>query len=193
MSDKKTYQDLIQIFKSAKKQVQSFHEIPDDHFVMKPAPGRWSVHEICRHLFLFNNLYIEAIIKAAETNPKTTASVNGFTPGFFYRKYAGYMEPPYKMKVKTIKPFDPGKDSSGKHEVIASLEQTESKITELLTGFKNRNTDLEKTKGSNPVLTFLPMSVIDFLALIDAHQRRHFWQIEQTLKQIQAAKSVQDG
>ncbi len=186
MPEGKSYQDLIETFESAKTRVDSLHEIPGELFSMKPAAGRWSTDEICRHLILFNGLYIGAIEKAAETAPVTSGSKESFTAGFFFRKYAGYLEPPYKMKVKTVKPFRPapGQSEPDKPEVIRRLGETQETMLNLLTSFRDNRTDLEKTKGKNPVLKFLPMSLIDFIVLLDAHQRRHFWQIEQTLSQI---------
>ncbi|MCC5906960.1 MAG: DinB family protein [Balneolaceae bacterium] len=187
MPDEKSYQDLIQIFNSAKNKADSFREIPDERFFMKPAPDQWSVDDICRHLILFNTKYISSIEKAAKTFPVMSESKELFEASYLIRLSARYLEPPYKMKIKTIKPFrpEPGSSKPDKSESVSRLEKTQEALIDLLNDFRENRIDLEKTRGKNPVFSLIKMSVIDFIVLLDAHQRRHFWQLEQTLEKIQ--------
>ncbi len=187
MPHEKNFQDLIQLFNISKYKADSYHEIPDERYFMKPAPDQWSADDICKHLILFNNQYIRSIEKAAEKVPVTSESKELFKASFLIRLSARYLEPPYKMKIKTIKPFrpEPGSSEPDKSESVSRLGKTQDAMIDLLTGFRENRIDLEKTRGKNPVFSFIKMSVIDFFILLDAHQRRHFWQLEQTLEKIQ--------
>jgi hypothetical protein len=189
MSSAKSYRELISTFESARKKIETFRNISGELFFMKPGPGRWSADEICRHITSFNNLYIGAIEKAGQSSPVFDETGKSFSAGFLCRKYVAFLEPPYTVKIPTIKPFRPEPKSTVNRarDVISKLADTEDKLIELLTNFEKNRIDLEKTKGKNPILTFLPMSVIDFIVLFDAHQRRHFWQLDQTVQQLQKA------
>jgi hypothetical protein len=189
MPDEKNYQNLIQLFNSAKNKADSFHKIPDKLFFMKPAHDKWSADDICKHLILFNTKYISSIEKAAKTVPVMSESKELFKASFLIRLSARYLEPPYKMKIKTIKPFRPEQGSSEpvKSESVSQLEKTQVAMIDLLNGLRENRIDLEKTRGKNPVFSLIKMSIIDFIVLLDAHQRRHFWQLEQTLEKIQSS------
>jgi hypothetical protein len=192
MAEYLTYSGLIERFQSAKQKIASFNEIPSDMFNLKPDITSWSAAEICGHLTQFNRLYIREIQKAASNATKSENSPDQFSAGFFFRLYARNLEPPYKIKLKTLKPLYPLNKDLKKEDVIEKLIVTQSEILQLLSSFETENIDLDRTKGRNPLLKILPMSITDFLVLMDAHQRRHFWQLEQTILKLSDSSQTPD-
>lgn len=69
-------------------------------------------------------------------------------------------------------------------DTFHKLIEIQDDITELLEKAKNERWNLDKIFAPHPMIKIFNMSLTDFLIIIDAHQRRHFWQIEQILKRI---------
>jgi hypothetical protein len=173
------------MFESANKRIKAFHDIPDDLFTLKPDSKNWSAAEICSHITKFNTMYIDKIEIAADNHAQISRSTEPlFRPGYFYRMYAKSMEPPYTVKLKTLRPFYPSTHELEKQDTISLLINTQQTLLDHSQQFKNNKLDLDITRGKNPLLQFLTMSITDFLVLLDAHQRRHFWQLEQTLLKL---------
>lgn len=179
------YSDFLSMYQSARDRIRAFNSIPDDLFTLKPDSKSWSAAEICSHITTFNRLYLKSIRRAADGQPQyTDAGQPSFRPGFFYGLYASSLEPPYKVKLKTLRPLYPAEGEMQKESVINELVETEEHITDQVSRLSEQKLDLSLTKGKNPLLRVLPMSITDFLVLMDAHQRRHIWQLEQTLLQL---------
>ena len=180
-----SYSDFVSIFERARERVQAFDDIPEDLFTLKPDRKSWSAAEICSHVAKFNGVYIGSIQKAARLEPIYAENAEQtFRPGFFYGLYASALEPPYSLKLKTLQPFYPAKVELEKKPVIELLLDSERTVSGLVQDFSEKNLDLSRTMHKNPIIKFLPMSVADYLVLMDAHQRRHIWQLEQTLLRL---------
>ncbi|GEM_PF-325604 len=191
MKKQYTYSDFRQMYAAAEETVQQFRNIDEIKFHTKPAPSAWSAAEICSHITQFNRLYLEAMQSDLDENEVGSSDDKPFSPGFLVRKYAAWMEPPYKIKLKTLKSFYPEKDSDSdsKEIILSSLIDVLSATIDFIDSCEASNVDAEKTKGRNPLLRFLPMSLTEFLVLMDAHQRRHFWQVEITIGKVSAPES----
>lgn len=183
-----SYNDLHSALHKAGQRVQSFGDIPDDLFILKPEPSVWSADEVCRHLVRFNNLYLGQIDRAVQQLKKKPVANGVFKPGFVQNLLIKFLEPPYKIKINTLAPMYPVESSKQPQEVRNQLIQTVEGLQKRISEYQAINLDLRKVKGRNPVLKFLPMSVIDFILFLEAHQRRHFWQIEQTLYKLSGKK-----
>lgn len=179
-----TYTDFIDIFENAQKRIEALQTIPEDLFTLKPDQKSWSAAEICSHIAQFNSLYIESIEKAYSNSAVKGNGNEEFKPGTLFRLYAKNLEPPYKVKLKTLRPFYPLKNELEQQDAIGSLQETEASLNDYLQSFKKKEINLDKTTGQNPILPFIKMSITDFLVLVDVHQRRHIWQLEQTLLKL---------
>lgn len=184
MSRSFTYKDLHSALHKAVQKIQSYDGIPDDLFILKPKPSAWSADEVCRHLVRFNSLYIKQIDHAVQQLEKKPEAVGAFKTGFVQNLFIKFMEPPYKIKMNTLAPMHPAEFSLQPQEVRSQLARTNQELQGRILQYQASNLDLCRVKGRNPILKFLPMSVLDFILYLDAHQRRHFWQIEQTLKTL---------
>lgn len=188
MSIKKNYtiDELKERFEGAKTVVHEYGSLAEDTVNFKLNPETWSCTEVCQHLIRFNDMYVSEMNSAIDKRITLPVFNNGdsFSPKWTARKLAGYLEPPYKFGIKTIKPMYPSSIELPAAETFLRLIKINEGIITLLTKAEKEKWNLNKIKGSHPLLKFYRMSLIDYLVFIDAHQRRHFWQIEQILTRI---------
>jgi len=71
---------------------------------------------------------------------------------------------------------------------INDLKKSNLEIQKRINLCKEEQLDLSRIKGKNPALQWVSMSLAEFLLVLEAHQRRHFWQIEQTLLKLSGNK-----
>jgi len=186
ISKKITIDEFRDKFDGAKTVIHEYGGLPRETVQFKLNRDTWSCTEVCQHLIQFNRLYIKQMRAATEnqsTLPKVEKSTT-FNPKWSVRKLAGYMEPPYSIGIKTVKPMKPQSSNLDPAETIEGLIQIQDELIELLNKADRENWNLDKIKGRHPLIKLLRLSLTDFLIIIDAHQRRHFWQIEQVLKRI---------
>jgi hypothetical protein len=141
--------------------------------------------EIFQHIVNFNRIYLRFIDRAIR-KPKTlpTTKKNSFSPRFAAGYLVRIMLPPYKIKIPTIAPMKP--ENSDLEEIKNSLQElieTNQEILKYLGEAEEKNLDINRIKGKNSVFK-ISMTVVEFLLVFDAHQRRHFWQAEQTLNRL---------
>lgn len=176
-----TISELEQKFKDASEQIKEYHNLSADLMTLKPEPERWNIHEICQHLVTFGKLYLSSMDKAiSKANPMPQRD-GPFQPRWRFRKMATLFEPPYKLKMKTLPVLKPAHDSEIE-DTLEELDDIQANVLYILEEAASGNWNLKKIKGKNPVYRFLSMNLIEFLVIMEVHQRRHFWQIEQNLK-----------
>lgn len=191
-----TYQDLIEDFEEAAGSAESFlSSLSGGHFRMSPAPGRWSPAECFDHLLHFNRNYLRTMREADEAHDPGTSSAGAprkeaFRPRLLARWTVTFFEPPYRMKVKTLKPFKPGGAEGLDLEEIRSdyLEQQKTFIERLRRDLREQR-DLERVGVRHPLFSWIRMSPVECYAIVLAHQRRHLWQARQVVKVLKSDKS----
>lgn len=188
MSIKKkyTFDELKKGFEGAKTVVHEYGNLAKNTVNFKLNPETWSCTEVCQHLIRFNDLYMSEINSAIDKQLTLPVFKNGdsFSPKWTSRKLAEYMEPPYKFGIKTLKPMYPSNIELSAADTFMRLIGINEAFINLLTKAENEKWNLKKIKGRHPLFKIYRMSLIDYLVVIDAHQRRHFWQIEQILTRI---------
>lgn len=151
----------------------------------RPAPGRWCAAECIAHLNEFGNLYYNRMQRAVETaSPDEISESARFRPRIFWRGVVRIFEPPYKLKMKTIRSFRPGGQQIDAEAIIANFETLQDRFVEQLKRCRQKGVDLNRVKAGNPALPFVKMRLSECYAVLDAHQRRHLWQARQTLSHL---------
>ncbi|MDZ7689888.1 MAG: hypothetical protein U5K69_01820 [Balneolaceae bacterium] len=90
------------------------------------------------------------------------------------------------MKVKTVKPFYPETKANLKKELVLNdFVHLQDSFIDLLKDAQVASVDSGGTKVANPLVTFVKMRLSECFAVAEVHQRRHMWQAEQVLKQLQ--------
>lgn len=180
-----TYQDLIEDFEEAGDAAETFlTPLSTEHFRTRPAPGRWSPAECFDHLLHFKRNYLRSMEEAGRARESATApGKEHFRPRLPARWVISFFEPPYRMKVKTLEPFEPVEaDGLVRDEVLSDYLDQQDTFIMRLRGDLREQRDLEKVGVHHPLFSWLRMSPVECYAVILAHQRRHLWQAEQVLK-----------
>ena len=180
-----TYQSQIDLFKSGRERINYMQEIPEDLFILKPDPQKWSAAEISKHVARFNSLYIHQIKTAIQNNGHIKGTPqNRFYAGLPFRLAIKFLEPPYKLKISTVAPMYPRIGDMNQKTILKDLLQTQDTLISMTSDLQDKGVNLNQVKGKNPLVGWLSMSISDFLLIINAHQNRHVWQMEQTLYRL---------
>lgn len=179
-----TIDALSEKFEGAKTVINEYGSLDSDTVTFKLNPETWNCVEVCQHLIRFNMLYLEQMEAAVDRI--NTLPINGksFSPTWISRKIASFLEPPYKFGVKTFKPMFPSAVDLNPADTFYKLIELQDEIIALLDRANAEHWDLDKISAPHPMIKIYTMTLTDFLIIIDAHQRRHFWQIEQVLKRM---------
>lgn len=189
MADAYSYHQLADLFDRDLTRIGQFHNIPEDLISLKPDPTSWSATEALQHIIKFNELYISKMDEAVDSNDPLKAQKEHFKPRFLFRQAIRFFEPPYKVKVKTFAPMYPNNlDEEDPKKPIDDLAEMNRKLIRRIETFRDEQLDLDRIKGKNPIVKWIPMSLSEFILLLEAHQRRHFWQIEQILLKLSGQK-----
>ncbi len=183
-SSEYTYNDLKQMAGGAITVIEEYKKFPDDTMNLKLNPNTWSCTEVCEHLFQFNTIYMDAIEQILNNSKHNTKGEGPFKPGWLSKKMIRFMKPPYKIGVKTLSPLKPEVNDQPASETFDKLIHTQERLIEFVNTAEEHSVNLDKLKGFHPVFKVFRMSITEYLLLLDAHQRRHFWQIEQILKRL---------
>lgn len=182
-----TYSQLIREFEQSSKDARRFAgETGGRLFLTRPAPGRWSPAECFDHLVHFNRGYHAEMSTAQERiSPLPEQAEDSFRPRLVARWVIRFFEPPYRMKVKTLRPFYPGENAEMDPDgVMERYLETHGRFRGLLEEAASRRLDLEEVRVSHPIFGWLKMSLADCYGIILAHQRRHLWQAEQVVEAL---------
>ena len=179
-----TIDTLSEKFEGAKTVIHEYGSLEHDRVIFKLNPETWSCVEVCQHLIRFYKMYRGQMDETL--NKLSTIPVNGnsFSPKWSTRKIASFLEPPYRFGIKTIKPMFPSTVDLEPAETFHELINIQNNIIELLEQAEKERWNLDQIAAPHPIIKLFRMSFTDFIIVIDAHQRRHFWQIEQILKRI---------
>ncbi len=175
-----TITDLENLFENAQDKIDTYRSVSDETVMKRIKDGSWSILEICDHLVVFGNLYLKEMDKAITKSNPVPQQEGPFRPRWHFRKMASLFEPPYKMKMKTLPALQPS-NTENLSETFDGLSDIQANILYILEQAGASRWNLKKIKGKNPVYRFLSMNLIEYMVMIDVHQRRHFWQIEQLL------------
>jgi len=192
MKPQYSYSWYFEQYKQAKDTAEKFILSVDEAlFTQPPAEGRWSIAECYSHLIKYDNLYFGNIRQGITNNPPTTDDLDQpFEPSWLARKVISFFEPPYKMKLKTVKVLKP-KPVSGfnRMELLDEYINLQDRLIAQLEEAQHTHVDLGTTKVKHPLVGFIKMSLSACFAIIEVHQRRHQWQAKQTLKALESAHS----
>lgn len=184
-----SYPWFIEQFEQAKDTAEKFVlSIDENLFLQPPAGNRWAVAECYSHLIKYGDLFFYDISSAIDIAKAGKLDLRqSFPPRWPWQKVINFFEPPYKLKIKTIKSIkpDPVKGYS-RLELLDEYMNLQDRLIEQLENAQHRSVDLGNAKIKHPVLTLLKVSLSESFGLIEAHQRRHQWQAEQTLKALRS-------
>ena len=189
-----TYDYYITQFTEAKIFVQNKVEpLSQDLFTTSPGPEKWCTAEIMMHLSRTSQVYIPVIEAAINEAPdKKKYYGEPFKVGFLMKKFIHIVGPENEKLTPTLPAFVPTKDGDrfDKAHILKEFTDIQNQLIELVSKSKIEHLVLDKLKVKNPIYSIIRMDVNACLAIIEAHQRRHFGQIEALLSMERAAASA---
>lgn len=136
----------------------------------------WSVCECVNHIALTNEKYLEALELASKKAQfgHTPLEPGGFISRYFLKK----TEPPVSLRIKAPASIRP-KSQLDKQEVLEHYQSS----NRTLRSFIRRTADLDLcgVRFKNPLVPGFNFTVATGLLIINAHTRRHLWQVDQLL------------
>ena len=142
----------------------------------RPQPGAWSIAECLDHLNRTSSMYLK-LMRVTFERERYNASLppKAFRLGYFVRKFASYLEPPYRVKVKAPQSVAPDSD--------LDLPQVNAEFDRLrldLRGFvlEAGRVDMGAIAFSSPFASILKLNLAEAAVIMLAHDRRHLWQAE---------------
>ncbi|MDX1618104.1 MAG: DinB family protein [Balneolaceae bacterium] len=185
--DRYTYQWFIDRFREAGEQAVRFcRPIEEGRFLTRPAEKIWSAGECYDHLNTFGDRYVDSIRTGLKRGSDNRAEPGqSFKPGWIAGGVAWFFEPPYSIKIKTLRPFKPQSAASlEKERVLNAFTSLQDTLIESLEEARDRRLVLDKCHTSHPLFNWISMTVAECFAIVEVHQRRHMWQAEQVLKHL---------
>jgi len=187
MNPEYSYSWYIQQFEAAKDTAEEFIlSVDEAQFMQPPTDGKWCIAEIYSHLINYGNLYFDNMAAGITNSQKTTRNPEkSFAPRWLVQKLVDFFEPPYKMKLKTIKSMKPDPVSGyNRMELLDEYVNLQDRFIAQLEKGQHRHIALNASKVKHPLMSFIKMTLSECFALVEVHQRRHQWQAEQTLQAL---------
>ena len=122
---------------------------------------------------------IDNALAAPDKRPVNTA--HQYKADVLGRFLAWLLDPPFRTKTKTTKPFEPIAVTT-KTAVITEFEQLQGALLERVRRCDGR--DLERMKVVSPFNASARYNLYSALIILCAHQRRHLWQADRALERV---------
>jgi hypothetical protein len=151
----------------------------------RPLPGEWAIGECLTHLNITSERFIPLIDDAIRDGRARGVEGNGpYGKGLLGWALQRFLEPPYKMKIKTTPPFLPVTVES----MADTLERFDYLQQELQVRIdRSAGLALDRLRTVSPFNTRVKYNLYATFCVIAAHQRRHLWQAEQVRARLQIA------
>ena len=188
MTQHHSYSWFIQRFQHTKNTAEEFILSVDDNLFLKaPAKNRWSIAECYSHLINYGDLYFDNIASAISENEGTVDFVNRpFPPRWLAQKIISFFEPPYKIKLKTLQSMKPVDVSEyNRMQLLHEYLNLQDRLIVQLETAHQKHVHIGRSKITHPIFFVIKMTLSECFLLLEAHQRRHQWQAEQTLQALQ--------
>ncbi|HJZ78811.1 MAG TPA: DinB family protein [Pyrinomonadaceae bacterium] len=142
--------------------------------VWRPNAESWSIADCLNHLVVTGNQSLPRI-RAALTAPQSRQSfgLGAFPQAVFGNLLIRWMDAPPKIRFKAPKAYRPALNLPA-DKIVNDFFLLQEEIISCLK--ESQGMDLARIKVSNPVSTWLKLSLGQEFALAAAHERRHLWQ-----------------
>jgi len=147
--------------------------LSEEEFNLNPNSSSWSIAQCIDHLILTMDLYIDGINSAIEKSSRFDDANQKIKLHFFMKYSIRLLEPPYKMKMKTVGIIKPKSLYNIKNLVDQFSERCEL-FMELIT--KSEKIDINQVLVKSPLVKYLKFSLAEVFLFHAAHIRRHLWQ-----------------
>ncbi|HSJ08753.1 MAG TPA: DinB family protein [Longimicrobiales bacterium] len=157
------------------------HGLTTEQMNWQPGPGRWSIAQCLEHVTLTVGLYRERVpAMVAEARARQQASAKPYRAGAMARWLIRSLEPPYRMRVRTMAVVDPpAKQDPAK--VIADFDAAHEELERMIASADG--VPLDQARATSPFSKLMKMTLGQMLEVNVVHARRHLWQARQVRQQ----------
>lgn len=147
----------------------------------QPGPGRWSIAQCLDHVAKTIRLYpkdVERMI--AEARERTARGTKPYRPTMMGNWLIRTLEPPYRMRVRTMKSVEPAPDVDAS-QVLADFDVAHQQLEQMIAAADG--VALDQARMTSPFSKLMKMTLGQVLEVNVVHSRRHLWQARQVKRQ----------
>ncbi len=180
-------------FEAAEARLHRLAEMVDDvQWGRRVRETSWSIGECVAHLTLTNARYLPLLSEAIDAAPMMDEPDEAAVPERMRRDVAGWllsrmMEPPVRFRVPTAAAFVPAGAASRAAD-LAEFDGVQAKLREMIVAMDGL--DPTRIRLTSPFNARLKYSLYSALHILAAHERRHIWQAERVLRQLERHQKV---
>ena len=157
-------------------------EVPEDRWLERVNPSRWSIAECVGHLNLTTRKFEPVIREALDR----AGALGGPVPRRYRRNLVGWLlwrsaGPPARLRVKTPAAFVP-RDDGGPAELIAEFDRWQSEQLGWVDAADGL--PLNRLQIASPFDSRVRYNLYACLSILPRHQHRHLWQAEQVWQDL---------
>ncbi|MEO1021198.1 MAG: DinB family protein [Bacteroidota bacterium] len=182
MGKRYTLDFFTQSFNTGKKTIETlFNDMEEEVFQASIQEGKWSSGEILDHINISSQLYLNQMHLGLPEDQ--LSSLPKGPPPFrispYWRLFIYIVSPENTFKTPTFPSFEPREASLlQKEELITKALYIQDEFLNIVETAREHELNLARVPMRNPEFNWLKMNVNVGLAIIEAHQRRHFLQIQ---------------
>jgi hypothetical protein len=176
-------EDLMADTRKLVLEAKKLENLPAESINRQPGPGKWSVAQILWHLNYYSNYYLPVIKQKLSENKRPPS--RDFSPGWLGNYFTNLMKPAttdtVTNKMSTTKYAVPPAEVDAQkslQQFIADQHQ----LLDLLNAARSAN--LNKIRVPISISKVLSLKLGDTFRFFVMHEKRHFIQINNTLKQV---------
>jgi hypothetical protein len=144
-------------------------------------PASWSVAQCFDHLARTTNAFVPVITAAIARAPRLTTN-RALRTGALARLFIRNLEPPYRLRFKVPAPLVPSQqDFNSSWTAFQESQAQLEKAIQSAAGLA-----IDQVRVESPVYARFSYNVYGAFRMLTAHERRHLWQIEQILAELNA-------
>jgi hypothetical protein len=147
-----------------------------EQFNWKPDARRWSIGQCLEHLTRTVHLYPAEIERMIEEARGREGSSRPYREGWVSRWVVSGMEPPPRMRIRTMRRVEPGTELD-RDTVVREFVAAHGRLRELIRA--SDGVSLRHGRMRSPFAPVLRFTLGQVLAMNLAHARRHLWQARQ--------------
>ena len=166
---------------------KAVERVPSALVGRRPHQGSWSIAECIAHLTITTDAYIAVIRPAIDRAREQHLLHRGttFRVEISARMLAWWLEPPYRLKSKTLAAFVPEMEQPAR--ALPDFVDRQQKLKVLVV--EADGLALDRIRISSPFASQMRYSVYAAFRLIAVHQRRHLWQAERVAETMPSGQS----
>lgn len=142
----------------------------------KPDARRWSIGQCLDHVTRTMRLYPAEIERMTAEARASAPGSRPFREGWISRWVVSGMEPPPRMRIRTMRSVEPAPDLD-RATVVREFEMAHARWRELIVAADG--VSLKHARMRSPFAPVLRFTLGQVLAMNLAHARRHLWQARQ--------------